>query len=256
MARTVYLETSIISYLVARPRRDLVTAARQELTREWWEQRRAAFDVYVSEAVIAEARAGDSEAAARRLAILADLPLLEVTPEVTRLAGALAKALQLPQRAAADALHVATAACHGMEFLLTWNSTYIANAELRPTIEEVSRSQRIHSTDPLYTGRDHGRLKWHDRYEKSTSAGRTRSLQKSAGHARSFLRLPVTTSTNSADSSANGNRRRGVMQSLVLRADLSTKRLGAHPVQSRSASSGRARRLRTADAQAVRPLKS
>lgn len=140
MARTVYLETSIISYLVARPSRDLVTAARQQLTREWWGQRRALFDVYVSEAVIAEARAGDSDAAARRLAILADVPLLEITPEVTRLAGLLAKALQLPRQAAADAVHVATAACHGMEFLLTWNSTHIANAELRPTIEEVSRN--------------------------------------------------------------------------------------------------------------------
>jgi len=139
VARTVYLETSIISYLVARPSRDLVTAARQELTREWWGRRRASFDVYVSEAVIAEARAGDSEVAARRLAILADLPLLEITAEVTQLARALAKALQLPQRAAADAVHVATAACHGMEFLLTWNSTHIANAELRPTIDEVSR---------------------------------------------------------------------------------------------------------------------
>lgn len=140
MARTVYLEASIISYLVARPSRDLVTAARQELTREWWGRRRALVDLYVSEAVVAEAGAGDSGAAARRLAILADVPLLEITPEVTRLARALAKALQLPQRAAADALHVATAACHGIEFLPTWNSTHIANAELRPTIEEVSRS--------------------------------------------------------------------------------------------------------------------
>jgi predicted nucleic acid-binding protein len=140
VARTVYLETSIISYLAARPSRDLVTAARQELTREWWGRRRALFDVYVSEAVIAEARLGDSDAAARRLAIMTDLPLLGITPEVTRLAGALAKALRLPKQAAADAVHVATAACHGIEFLLTWNSTQIANAELRPTIDEVARN--------------------------------------------------------------------------------------------------------------------
>lgn len=75
MTHTVYLETSIISYLTARPSRDLVTAARQELTREWWELRRAAFDIYVSAAVIAEVRAGDSEAATRRLSVLADLEL-------------------------------------------------------------------------------------------------------------------------------------------------------------------------------------
>ena len=139
MAQTVYLETSIISYLTARPSRDLVAAARQELTREWWGRRRASFELYVSEAVIAEAQAGDSEAAARRLSILAHLPLLDVTPAVTRLAQAVARALQLPQHAAADSVHVAVAACHGIEFLLTWNSTHSANAELRPTIEQVCR---------------------------------------------------------------------------------------------------------------------
>ena len=147
MAHTVYLETSIISYLTARPSRDLVTAARQELTREWWGRRRAAFEVYVSAAVIAEARAGDSEAATRRLSVLAHLPLLDITPAATRLAHALARALYLPQRAAADAVHVAVAASHGIEFLLTWNSTHIANAELRPTIERVCRDRRF--TPPI-----------------------------------------------------------------------------------------------------------
>ena len=141
MARIVYLETSIISYLTARPSRDLVIAARQELTREWCGRRRVSFEVYVSEAVIAEARAGDSEAAARRLSILANLPLLDVIPAATRLAHAVADALQLPQRAAADSVHVAVAACHGIEFLLTWNSTHIANAELRPTIDQVCRDR-------------------------------------------------------------------------------------------------------------------
>lgn len=143
MRRTVYLETSVISYLAARPSRDLITAARQELTRQWWARRRASFQIYVSEAVVAEASAGDRDAAARRLQILKGLPLLNVTPEVTRLAGALARALRLPRQAAADALHVATAACHGIEFLLTWNSTHIANAELRPTIERVTRRRGV-----------------------------------------------------------------------------------------------------------------
>jgi predicted nucleic acid-binding protein len=141
VARTVYLETSIVSYLTARPSRDLVTAARPELTREWWGRRRASFEVYVSEAVIAEVQAGDSEAAARRLSVLASLPLLDVTPAVTRLAHAIAQALQLPRRAAADSVHIAVAACHGIEFLLTWNSTHLANAELRPTIEQVCRDR-------------------------------------------------------------------------------------------------------------------
>jgi hypothetical protein len=139
VARTVYLETSIISYLAAHPSRDLVTAARQELTREWWKRRRASFALYVSEAVLAEARAGDREAAARRAAILVDLPLLDITAEVTQLAQAVAHGLRLPRRARADAVHIAVAAGHGMEFLLTWNSTHIANAERRPIVERVCR---------------------------------------------------------------------------------------------------------------------
>ena len=135
----MYLETSIISYLAARPSRDLITAARQELTREWWKRRRASFELYVSEAVVAEARAGDRKAAARRAAILADLPLLDITSEVTQLAQAVADGLRLPRRAGADAVHIAVAACHGIDFLLTWNSTHIANAELRPIVERACR---------------------------------------------------------------------------------------------------------------------
>jgi predicted nucleic acid-binding protein len=139
VARTVYLETSIISYLVALPSRDLVTAARQQVTREWWARRRTSFVVYVSEAVIAESGAGDAAAAARRRAILADLPLLQISPAVARLARKVAETLRLPRRAAADAVHIATAAVHSIDFLLTWNSTHIANAELRPLVERARR---------------------------------------------------------------------------------------------------------------------
>jgi predicted nucleic acid-binding protein len=95
--------------------------------------------VYVSEAVIAEARVGDAAAAARRTEILADLPLLDITPQATQLARRVAKALKLPRRTAADAVHIATAAFHSIDFLLTWNSTHIANAELRPLIEQACR---------------------------------------------------------------------------------------------------------------------
>lgn len=139
MVRTVYIETSVISYLAARPSRDLVAAARQQLTREWWARRRTSFDLFASEAVVAEARAGDPKAAAKRDEILAQIPLLAITPEVTQLARAVADALNLPRRAAADALHIATAAHHGIDFLLTWNSTHIANAELRPIAEKACR---------------------------------------------------------------------------------------------------------------------
>ena len=139
MARTVYLETSIISYLAARPSGDLVTAARQQVAREWWAHRRTSFVVYVSQAVIAEAEAGDSAAAARRKEILVALPLLDITPPAAHLARTSAAARKLPRRAAADAVHIATAAVHSIDFLLTWNSTHIANAELRPIVERACR---------------------------------------------------------------------------------------------------------------------
>jgi len=141
VARRVYLETSVISYLVARPTRDLVTAARQELTREWWERRRSTFDVYISEVVLSEVRAGDPDAAARRVMMVRDVPLLAITSGVTQLARAVALAIRLPKRAAADAVHIAVAAYHGIDFLLTWNSTHLTNAELRPIAEQTCRGQ-------------------------------------------------------------------------------------------------------------------
>jgi len=139
MGRTVYVETSIISYLAARPSRDLIVAARQQLTHTWWRERRPAFDLYVSQVVLDEARAGDPDAATRRAELLADLPLLDVTPEVAHLAAALIERVPLPTRAGADAAHIAVAAYHRMEFLLTWNAAHIANAELRPRVEQVCR---------------------------------------------------------------------------------------------------------------------
>jgi predicted nucleic acid-binding protein len=140
MPPKLYLETTIAGYLTARPTRDLVAAARQQVTREWWETRRHRFALYVSELVLAEAAAGDPEAAGRRLETLRGVPLLEVTPAVTALAGELARRVRLPQRAAADAVHVALAAAHGVEYLLTWNLRHIANAELRPVIEAGCRA--------------------------------------------------------------------------------------------------------------------
>jgi predicted nucleic acid-binding protein len=133
------VETTIISYLAARPSRDLIVAARQQLTHTWWRERRPAFDLYVSQVVLDEAGAGDPDAAGRREALLAGLPVLDVTPEVAELAAVLIERVPLSPRAGADAVHIAVAAYHGMNFLVTWNSAHIANAELRPRVEQVCR---------------------------------------------------------------------------------------------------------------------
>jgi hypothetical protein len=91
----VYLETTVISYLTASPSRDIVQAAHQQLTREWFERRKD-FDLFVSQAVIAEASRGDSGAAARRLAALDDIDILEVTEDASRLAEAFIEQHALP----------------------------------------------------------------------------------------------------------------------------------------------------------------
>ena len=135
----MYLETSIISYLAARPSRDVIVAARQQLTHTWWRDRRPRFDLYVSQVVLDEILAGDRDAADRRAALVAAIPVLDIVPEVANLAAALFQGVPLPITAGADAAHIAAAAYHRIDFLMTWNSTHIANAELRPRVERVCR---------------------------------------------------------------------------------------------------------------------
>lgn len=142
MARpTVYLETSFISYLTARPSRDIIVARRQVLAREWWETKRQAFDLVVSQTVIEEAELGDPELAAKRIALVADVPLVAANEDSIRLADALMRRMAIPTHVNADAVHIAIAAVNGVNYLLTWNCTHIANAVLRPIIEQACRGQ-------------------------------------------------------------------------------------------------------------------
>lgn len=133
----VYLETTIISYLAAWPSRDLITAGHQQVTHEWWRKRRGDFDLYVSQRVVDEVRGGDEDAVRRRLAFVQGLPLLDLNDEVARLADDLVRGGALPEAAMGDAIHVAVATVHRMDFLLTWNCRHIANAELRRALAPI-----------------------------------------------------------------------------------------------------------------------
>lgn len=137
----IYLETTIASYLTARPSRDLVRAAHQKITKEWWEIRRKEFELYVSQLVIREAREGDVEAARRRLEIVQDLSVLNLSKEAKGFSKKLIKGVPIPAKASVDALHIAVAVVHDMDYLLTWNCVHIANATLRKGIEAVCRSK-------------------------------------------------------------------------------------------------------------------
>ena len=145
MAPTVYIETSVISYLTSRPSRDVITAAHQQLTLDWWSTARGGFRVFISEIVVQEASLGDPSLSHLRIAALEGLPLLQLSENARELAGALVRDLAIPAHAAVDALHVAVAADNGVNFLLTWNCKHIANAKTRLLIE---RSLRSHGYTP------------------------------------------------------------------------------------------------------------
>lgn len=131
---TVYIETSIISHASAWPSSDIQIAAVQHQARQWWSTERPNFELVTSQLVIDEASAGDPSAAAERLKLLAGLPTVPIDEDVRTLARAIVSASLMPQKAAADALHVAAAAVAGIEYLLTLNCKHIANAHELPRV--------------------------------------------------------------------------------------------------------------------------
>ncbi|MCK8604437.1 type II toxin-antitoxin system VapC family toxin [Desulfoferrobacter suflitae] len=137
MAKSVYIETSIVSYLTARPSRDVRAAAWQQITSQWWEDVRPEYDLYISELVIVEASAGNPEAADRRLEALEGIAELSIDEEVKELADELILKGGFPPGAEADALHVAVAAVHRIDYLLTWNFRHIDNAAKKPIIRSI-----------------------------------------------------------------------------------------------------------------------
>ncbi len=140
---TVYIETSIVSYASAWPSRDIETAALQQQARDWWALERRKFDVVTSQLTLDEASAGDPMAAADRLKLLDGLPLVGINPDTEALAARLLASHIMPQKAAADALHVAAAALGGVEYLLTLNCRHIANAHELPRIYELLDRERL-----------------------------------------------------------------------------------------------------------------
>lgn len=137
MKPTVYIETTIPSLLTAWPSRDVEIAGQQIATREWWENRRDDFDLFVSLEVLSEAANGDAEAARARLKAIAVLPVLAVTDEVEALTVRILATGLIPLRATRDAAHIAFATAHGMDFLLTWNCRHIHNAMISRRLSGV-----------------------------------------------------------------------------------------------------------------------
>ncbi len=136
-AMRIYLESTIPSYLVARPARDLLQAARQQLTRDWWELKRGQHELFSSQVVLDEVAAGEATMARRRLKLLRDIPLLELSAAANRLGRDSLLSGVLPVSADGDAAHIAVATVHRMDILLTWNCRHIANVALQHRLRRL-----------------------------------------------------------------------------------------------------------------------
>ncbi len=142
---TVYLETTIPSYLVARPSRDIIVAAHQQITHDWWRDAREHFDIYISEIVLTEIRIGNPDVATRRLEIVEELPILEINDEVQNLVNIYAQRLGLTGRAQADLPHIAFAVAYAMDYLVTWNCAHIANGAVIRKLLDINLELQRHT---------------------------------------------------------------------------------------------------------------
>jgi hypothetical protein len=143
----LYVETTIPSYLTARRSRDLRLAADQLATQEWWDECRHDYELFISQMVLKEAGRGDPESATARLARLAGIPLLSDLREAAELANRLLTDGIVPNVAADDATHIALAAAHGMDYLLTWNCRHINNHRIRSRIEHACKAAGLACPD-------------------------------------------------------------------------------------------------------------
>jgi predicted nucleic acid-binding protein len=156
----VYIETTIPSFLTSRPSNKLILAGKQALTRQWWERRREKYDLFISQYVLDEASKGDAEAAERRMNAISHIEMLEVDNDVILLAEKIMQSGIIPPKADTDALHIAVASRHSIDFLLTWNCTHIANAEIFVKINHIVTESgyflpTICTPDELFGGEDY-----------------------------------------------------------------------------------------------------
>jgi hypothetical protein len=142
MKRKIYVETSVISYLTARPSKNVIEAGHQQSTFLFWD-RRGEFDLVASELVVTECSAGDAIAASKRLDALTGMPLLDITVRSVEIAKGLVASGIVPAKASEDAMHISIATVHFVDYLLTWNCRHIANPEIQAKIAEHFRQQGL-----------------------------------------------------------------------------------------------------------------
>ena len=134
----IYIETTIPSYVVARPARDLLQAGRQQLTRDWWDLKRQEHELFTSQIVLDEIAAGETAMAQKRLELMADVTLVDLTDEAEAITKEILGSGLLPSDADRDAAHIALATVHKMDILLSWNCRHIANAAIQSRLRRLA----------------------------------------------------------------------------------------------------------------------
>jgi hypothetical protein len=139
MTETIYIETSILGHLTARPSQNVILIANMEITRQWWEDYRQKFNLYISQIVLDEIAQGDQEIAKKRLELVKDFTLLKTYQSARSLALEFINKSNLPTKAANDALHIAIATIYELDYLIAWNCKHIANAQIQKKLSQISR---------------------------------------------------------------------------------------------------------------------
>ena len=134
----IYIESTIPSYVVARPARDLLQAARQQLTKDWWDLKREKHELFTSQVVLDEIASGEAAMARQRLELVAQIKLLDLTDEANALTKEILGSGLLPADADRDAAHIALATVHEMDVLLSWNCRHIANAAIQARLRRLA----------------------------------------------------------------------------------------------------------------------
>ena len=143
MKNRIYLDTSVISYFVARPSKDVVQQAHQKLSREWWKEYQSKHLLYISVYVLEEIEKGNKDAAAKRLKAIEGLPVLDTSEDVDRLAKVILKELSIPEKARLDGYHLAIAALNSQDYIVSWNFKHMANSRVRRTFKSICSDEGI-----------------------------------------------------------------------------------------------------------------
>ena len=139
MKEKVYLDTTIPSYIIAKPSRDIILLSHQELTKEWWKESKDNYELFISDIVVIEVEEGDKDYAKKRRDLLSGITVLENNSEIEVLVKQYMNHFHFPDKLYRDMYHVAFAVYYNIDFLLTWNFTHLNNAHFKVQLHRFNQ---------------------------------------------------------------------------------------------------------------------